>query len=104
MNKDDLNISTMSLNRDRTYLVVGSRKEFRVLQLVKNPDEPNKYSKIEETVKYLTRKRNNLDQGIYDVQWNPNKSKESLILTSSSNNVINIFDFDKAKNTKESIY
>ena len=38
LNKEDLNINTLALNRDHTYCVVGSRKEFRVLQLFKNDE------------------------------------------------------------------
>ena len=40
--------------------------------------------------------------------WKPilllDQEKDNLILTCSYNNIINIFDFDKAKNTKEPTY
>lgn len=76
--KEDLNIQTMALNRDQSLVVVGGRKEFRVLQLTKEVNTANKnlfeYSQINELTKYSTRKRTSLDYGIQDVQWNPSKS------------------------------
>ena len=75
----DLSIQTIALNRDKSLLVVGGRREFRVLGLMKEAGK--KYSKIEELVKFSGR-RSSMDYGIFDVQWNPSKILKSLILCS----------------------
>lgn len=69
--KEDLSIQTMALNRDKSLLVVGGRREFRVLGLTKEPGK--EYSKIDELVKFSGR-RSSMDYGIFDVQWNPSKT------------------------------
>ena len=74
-NREDLNIQTMAINREKNLLVVGGRREFRVLQLLKDKDDKKggEYAKIDEQIKFSSRKRTSLDYGICDVQWNPSK-------------------------------
>jgi hypothetical protein len=61
--KEDLSIQTMALNRDKSLLVLGGRREFRVLGLTK---EAGVYAKIDELVKFSGR-RSSMDYGIFDV-------------------------------------
>jgi hypothetical protein len=79
----DLNISTISLNFTKQLLVEGSRKEFRVLKLIKDEscgsDLPTRYSSIDEVLQYTSRKRRSLDFGIYDVEWNPCKHQCTIL-------------------------
>jgi hypothetical protein len=53
----------MALNRDKSLLVLGGRREFRVLGLTK---EAGVYAKIDELVKFSGR-RSSMDYGIFDV-------------------------------------
>ena len=73
-NNDQISIQTIAINREKNLLVVGGRREFRVLELSKEPSKDkdigkkaSEYSMIDEKIKYSSRKRTSLDYGICDV-------------------------------------